>query len=292
MNSGDPVSVWHEQVRLFIGYFVELSPSGHYVVQNPATGQTKKFAKGFVSLELHKNLGEFQELFAIYVALQKGEEAPMNEQAPAPAAVVTELKPEPAPPPLVIAITGHRPNKLGGYEVPNPTYDIVVKGLVAAFEHYKPAYVITGMALGTDQWAAEICVNMTIPFVAALPFRGQEGPWPPRSKARYQWLLSRAYQTFVISEGGFEGWKMQKRNEWMVNSAHMLVAVYNGDDEGGTTNCLAYAAACGKYIHYVPLPPAGMAVGEWFEKTYGGQPKTEPKPEPSSAPGTKRIVEL
>lgn len=191
---------------------------------------------------------------------------------------------------LVIAVTGHRPNKLGGYDVPNPIYDIVVKGLVEAFEHYKPAYVISGMAIGTDQWAAEICVNMDIPFIAALPFRGQEGKWPPKTKAKYNWLLSKAYQKYVICEGDYEPWKMQRRNEWMIASCHMLVAVFNGT-EGGTANCLTSAAAAGKYVHYVPIPPGGMDVGEWFEKTYGAV-KTQEAPSSPSGPGTKRIVEL
>lgn len=205
----------------------------------------------------------------------------------------TEQKPSD----LVIAVTGHRPDKLPdretGYDVPNPFYDIVVKGLVDAFTQYKPAYVISGMALGTDQWAAEICVNMEIPFIAALPFRGQESRWPPKSKAHYYWLLSKAYKQFVICEGGFEAWKMQRRNEWMVASCHMMVAVYNGDPSGGTFNCLTAAAAAGKFIHYVPIPSKGMTTGEFFEKMYeAGVPKQQAAGTAPSTPGTKRIVEL
>jgi len=188
----------------------------------------------------------------------------------------------------VIAATGHRPNKLGGYDIPNLIYDIVVKGTVLAFEHYKPAYVITGMAVGFDQWVAEICFNMDIPFIAALPFRGQEGKWPAHVKSRYHWLLSKAYHTYVICEGGYESWKMQRRNEWMVASCHMMVACYNGT-AGGTQNCLAAASNAGKFIHYLPLPPAGMDVGPWYEKTFGAD---APKPDSLVGNGTKRIVEL
>jgi uncharacterized phage-like protein YoqJ len=193
----------------------------------------------------------------------------------------------------IIAVTGHRPDKLPnretGYSTPNPTYDLVMTGLISAFEHFKPTYVLTGMALGVDQWAAELCLNLGIPYVAALPFRGQEKKWPPRSQAKFHMLLSRAYQTQVVCEGDYEPWKMQKRNEWMVNSCHMVIAVWNGTP-GGTANCVAYATGVGKYVHYVPLPPPGIAAGEFLMKIYGQTKKTT-----ESAPvaeGSGRIVEI
>lgn len=200
---------------------------------------------------------------------------------------MTEVAPIPQ---LVVAVTGHRPDKLGGYDTPNPLYDIVVKGLVSAFELYKPAYVITGMALGVDQWAAEICINMEIPFVAALPFRNQDQKWLPKSKAKFHWLLSKASHQYVICDGDYEPWKMQERNKWMINSCHLVVAVWNGTT-GGTANCLGYAHSMNKQVYYVPVPSPGMEVGEWYDKTYGGQKQPE-KIEPAAAPGTKRIVEL
>lgn len=195
-------------------------------------------------------------------------------------------------PELYIAVTGHRPDKLGGYNTPNPMYDLVVKGLYDTFSYYKPAYVITGMAIGTDQWAAELCVNMGIPFIAALPFDGQEKKWPPKAQAKFHLLLTKAAQKFIICPGEYEPWKMQKRNEWMVNTAHMVVAVWNGSS-GGTANCVGYAVQVGKYIHYVPLPPAGMEVGEFFTKVYG-QTKSQSPESGSAVPpiGGKRIVEI
>jgi uncharacterized phage-like protein YoqJ len=209
---------------------------------------------------------------------------------------VVSLQPPTSPPPevpkpqLVVAVTGHRPDKLGGYKVPNEMYDLVVAGLVKSFEKFKPAFIITGMSLGVDQWAAEICVNMGIPFVAAVPFDEQDKIWPPHSKAKYQWLLTKAYQVTKISQGGFTPLKMQIRNQWMVNSSHLMIAVWNGSP-GGTANCLSYATERGKQVHYVPLPPAGMSVGEFFHKMYGAEAKQEPPK--TDLPNTgKRIVEI
>jgi uncharacterized phage-like protein YoqJ len=205
--------------------------------------------------------------------------------------------------PFVITVTGHRPDKLGGYSTPNELYDLVLKGLVDAFNFFKPAYVITGMSLGTDQWAAELCFNMGIPFVAAIPFNNQDAKWFPHSKQHYHWLLSKAYAKYVICEGEYAPWKMQKRNEWMVQSCHQVVAVWNGTT-GGTKNCLEAAARLKKPVHYVPLPPAGMSVGEFFHQHLSGEGKgtplqgTEFLPRAKEAPAsvvptvTKRIVEL
>ena len=208
---------------------------------------------------------------------------------------MVSLAPPEAPPPaepqpqLVVAVTGHRPDKLGGYKVPNELYDLVIAGLVKAFEQYRPAYVLTGMALGVDQWAADICLGMGIPFVAAVPFDDQDKIWPPHSKAKYQWLLTKAYQVTRVNMGPYSPQKMQARNQWMVNSAHLVIAVWNGT-AGGTANCVGYATERKKQIHYVPLPPVGMPVGEFFQKVYGAEAQQAPQA-PALNTG-KRIVEI
>ena len=203
--------------------------------------------------------------------------------------------------PLVVAVTGHRPpalsptgNPSDGYKIPNPVYDLVIKGLADAFTQLKPAYVLTGMALGTDQWAAEICVNMGIPFVAAIPFRGMELKWPPHSQAQFNWLISKAYSTQIICDGEYASWKMQKRNEWMIDSCQQVVAVYNGSS-GGTKNCLVYVAKAGKPVYYVPIPPQGMPVGQFYQMLVDqsdGQIQAQPKEKVIEMPGVKRIVEI
>lgn len=193
------------------------------------------------------------------------------------------------PPAFYVAVTGHRPNKLGGYKVPNPLYDLVMVGLYQAFLELKPTYVITGMAIGLDQWAAELCINMNIPFVAAIPFDGQDAIWPPYAKTKYHWLLSQAAYRYTICEGGYEPWKMQKRNEWMINSCHQVVAAFDGTP-GGTANCLTYAITNGKPVRYIPLPPAGVAVGDFFNSFYGAM--TQKQPEALQPLLGKRVVEL
>ena len=201
---------------------------------------------------------------------------------PAPAPPVAAINP-------IVAVTGHRPPQLGGYKIPNPIYDQVVFGLAAAFEKFKPSIVMTGMALGTDQWAAEVCVNMGIPFAAIIPFNGQEKIWPPQSQAKYHWLLQQAHTRILISSGGFTPSAMQKRNEYMINNCHQVVAAFNGSS-GGTANCLAYAFKMGKPVHYVPLTPQGMVVGKDLHSAQEAPKETE-KLEPTD-PKAKRVLDL
>lgn len=140
----------------------------------------------------------------------------------------------------IIAGTGHRPSNLGGYKIPNPVYNYVFEETSKILLDKKPAKVLTGMAIGYDQMLAEACIKLQIPFIAALPFLGQELWWPKETQKHYHSLLEHAEQVEVISAGGFASWKMQARNKWLVDNCNLLVAAYCGT-KGGTHNCIEYA---------------------------------------------------
>lgn len=136
-----------------------------------------------------------------------------------------------------LSVTGHRPDKLGGYgpEVTKRLTDFAVECLL----RMHPDEVVTGMAIGWDQAIAEAALLLNMPFIAAIPFNGQETRWPKVVQQRYHVLLGLARRKHVVSPGGFEVWKMQKRNEWMVNNSDATMALWNGTS-GGTKNCVDY----------------------------------------------------
>lgn len=148
---------------------------------------------------------------------------------------------------MIVAFTGHRPDKLGGYTLPNPTYTKICQAIEKKLVELKPEKVISGMALGVDQWAAHIATKLNIPFLAAVPFAGQEGVWPAQSKKIYKFLLEKAAEVVIVCEGGYSAAKLQKRNEWMVNHCDLLIAIWDGT-QGGTGNCVEYAKGQGKEI--------------------------------------------
>lgn len=148
---------------------------------------------------------------------------------------------------MIVSFTGHRPAKLGGYSLPNPIHKYITGELRRVLTELKPERAISGMALGVDQWAAEICIELAIPFIAAIPFKGQENYWPAESRERYYKLLAAAEATEVVNRGGYASWKMQTRNVWMVDHSDLVIAVFDGTP-GGTKNCYDYADGIGKKI--------------------------------------------
>lgn len=147
---------------------------------------------------------------------------------------------------MIICGTGHRPNKLGGYgpEAEAVVYETAKQWLLDNM----PDKVISGMAMGWDMALARAAISLEIPLIAAVPFKGQESRWSYQTVNLYHKLLSEADEVVYVCDEGYAAWKMQVRNEWMVNHADLVLALWDGSS-GGTGNCIAYAEKVGKPIH-------------------------------------------
>ncbi len=139
---------------------------------------------------------------------------------------------------MTLCGTGHRPNKLGGYG--DDAYAVLVHLAVMSLEDIKPDRVISGMALGWDMAIAEAAIRKRILLIAAIPFEGQESMWPQPSKDKYRELLDKCAVKKVICSPGYAPYKMQARNQWMVDNSNIILALWNGTS-GGTANCVKYA---------------------------------------------------
>lgn len=146
---------------------------------------------------------------------------------------------------MVIAGTGHRPPKLGGYNASaKDALILLAHDWVAA---YKPSRVISGGALGWDQALAWGAHYANTPFTLALPFSGFWSKWPKDSQEELEKLVSLADRIHYICEDGYAPWKMQERNKWMVDNCDQVLAMWDGS-AGGTGNCIAYANKVNKPI--------------------------------------------
>jgi uncharacterized phage-like protein YoqJ len=155
---------------------------------------------------------------------------------------------------IEIAVTGHRPNKIGGYNnelrdscikanMRSVIRDIqAVRGLTDLYA-YK-VKLISGMALGIDTLWAEVGLELEIPVIAAVPCVGQEKVWPKPSQEKYRKLLDQCVEVVYV-DNRYSAAAMQKRNEWMVDKCDILVAYWNGTP-GGTRNCVNYASKAGR----------------------------------------------
>jgi len=148
-----------------------------------------------------------------------------------------------------IAITGHRPNKLGNdYELKSPLVKWIRTEILQILETEKPTQLISGMALGIDTLFALIGLELQIPVLAAIPCDNQDRMWPAASKQLYHMILQNPLvTTHVVSPGPYAIWKMQKRNEWMVDNCNILIGVWDGTS-GGTANCVKYASEKGRFM--------------------------------------------
>lgn len=148
---------------------------------------------------------------------------------------------------MKIAGTGHRPDKIslnGKNAYDQAVYNRLIDLAEAFLKKHSPTQVISGMALGWDMALAEASLRLDIPLHAYVPHDGHESRWPTHSRARYHSILVRAQEVKIVCPGEYAPWKMQKRNEAMVDALtdpeDVLVAMWNGSS-GGTDNCLKYA---------------------------------------------------
>lgn len=170
---------------------------------------------------------------------------------------------------MIVAFTGHRPDKLGGY-APSASATFFEAGVKAAIrwemrallarvcvEDPRGLTAISGMAQGVDTWAAEVCLELGVPYTAAVPCNGQESPWPEEAQRRYRHLIMQGAEVHVVSPGDYAPWKMQARNVWMVDRCDVLLAVWDGS-AGGTANCVNAALRTGRETRrFDPKAPAG-----------------------------------
>jgi uncharacterized phage-like protein YoqJ len=156
----------------------------------------------------------------------------------------------------IFAATGHRPDKLGGYSL--SVHNRLVKLAKRYLQSHRPYKAISGMALGWDQAFAQACIDLEIPFEAAIPFEGQEKRWPRDSQIYYNDLLTQAKSIHIVGTAKPEAPMyqiaklMQERNRYMVLHCTRLIALWDGT-EGGTANCIRFARANHKKCKIVNL---------------------------------------
>lgn len=146
---------------------------------------------------------------------------------------------------MVITATGHRPTKLFIGDIDpygQKAQDILMEFAVEKIRELGEIdyHFISGMALGWDQAVARAALRLGFTFTAAIPFFGQESKWPKSSQREYRDLIHQAKEVVTVSDGRYAPWKMQVRNEWMVDRADVVLALWDGSN-GGTANCVRYA---------------------------------------------------
>lgn len=140
---------------------------------------------------------------------------------------------------LILAGTGHRPNKLGGY---NTKTDLILLNLALVnIKDLNPTKIISGMTLGWDTALALAAIMCHIPVIAAVPCKEQDKFWNKDNQETYKDILNHPLvTTHYVSDLPYTNMCMQERNKWMVNNCTKVLALWDGSN-GGTANCINYA---------------------------------------------------
>jgi len=150
-----------------------------------------------------------------------------------------------------VAFTGHRPPRLGGWS-DCPTHQLVKEWLtkIITQKHQEGAKTFcSGGALGTDQWAAEIVLNLKdAELHFAIPCDNYDSKWPDESKKHFSELTKRAKETIIVSPGPYESWKNFYRDAFMVEHSKGIIGVWDGIKKGGTWETLKKANQIGRPI--------------------------------------------
>lgn len=156
---------------------------------------------------------------------------------------------------MIMCVTGHRPDKLYGYDISDIRYLFLKQNIKKILIDKKISEGITGMALGADTIFALSIIELkdegyNIKLHCAIPCLKHTCKWNKESISMYNYILSRADKKIIVSNTNYNNFVMQKRNEYMVDNSDEILAIYNGS-YGGTKNCIDYAIKKNKIITYL-----------------------------------------
>ena len=153
------------------------------------------------------------------------------------------------------AITGHRPTRFKWKYNENDNNCKRLKRrlkeqLAALYDQGVRRFYIGG-ALGVDMWSGELLAELKeqpeygeIELVLVLPFVGYDRDWNPGSKHRLSILRQRSAGVIVVGKPeNPPADNYRARNQYMVNHADCLLAVYDNNRQfrSGTMQTVNYA---------------------------------------------------
>ena len=156
-------------------------------------------------------------------------------------------------PNMCCAFTGHRPQNLPWQFNEADTNCLKLKQILnqQISQLAKNGFTdfLSGMALGSDTWAAEAVLNLrkknpALKLHCILPCKTQAEKWPVSEQERYQKILAQADSIFFTSRN-YHPNCMLERNRFMVENARLLLAVYNGQPHSGTAAAVRHAQRLG-----------------------------------------------
>lgn len=165
-----------------------------------------------------------------------------------------------------VALTGHRPPKLGGYDITTKEYNSLQKDLELLIEEYledhDSLWGHSGLALGADTVWSKAILNMKakyperVFFHAEIPMMTQSSKWfKKEDKEFWQEQLDQCdkyslYSNVAPNEHMDKRMAVEalnKRNIGMIDHADVVVAIWDGSNSG-TKHAVTHAKRTDKEV--------------------------------------------
>ena len=146
------------------------------------------------------------------------------------------------------AFTGHRPEKLTIPE--SAVREMLEREITNAVSDGFNVF-ISGASRGVDLWAADIVLrlresNPSVKLICAVPFEDFDARWTEADRREYARIITAAdLMRYICPHYSTDCF--QRRNEWMIDHAARVIAVWNGKPSG-TGNTVVYAQGQGVQV--------------------------------------------
>lgn len=173
---------------------------------------------------------------------------------------------------MICCVTGHRskgfPFKRDLDNVAYMEYEYLLHCEIEKLIYMGYTDFISGMAEGADMdfaddvlfWRSNLDDDIYhITLEAALPYPPKPAKTDSERLKMRDWVLQQCDYKHIVSPYYHKGC-MQKRNCYMVDKSDLVLAVWNGKEEGGTWNTIKYARSKGKSIRYIMLNEMGKSL--------------------------------
>ena len=151
--------------------------------------------------------------------------------------------------PMVIAVTGHRPGRLGPGGAARVRHEM--RRLVM---RHRGAVWRTGGAVGADQIAADVVLDAGQLLELVLPFPPhiQAARWRDDQRERLANQIARAHDVVCLADV-YDAAVYHERNLELVHAADVLVAFWDGRPSGTAATVRAAHQACVP-VYWVAVP--------------------------------------
>lgn len=148
----------------------------------------------------------------------------------------------------IAAATGHRPQYFPSPAARRWTIATIADCVRWLRDEAGTTVLLSGMALGVDQWWADAGIKAGLTLGAHVPCPPNPAKWQPAQIREYQRLLDHADPVYSrLYSPGYTSTCMDERNRGMIVACNALVCVWMSSRRtGGTANALRDARRLGR----------------------------------------------